>query len=72
MHKRTIHAHAGVHNLWIEAHNVDNVPDPPGARDGCIKLLFEEASRLFNGDLLDPGHWVFGFLAVVVKKGSWN
>ncbi len=55
-HDRAIELHAGTHRRWVDAHDVHDMPYPPGTFDSRLKLPFEHAGRIRNGNLFDPGH----------------
>ena len=40
-HSRAVHLHRGLHHAPIERHNLNDIPDAPGALDGFFQFLFE-------------------------------
>ena len=55
-HDGAVEADAGAHRLGIQAHDMDDVPDPSGAFDRRIELAFEEPGGLVDWNLIYPGH----------------
>ena len=56
VHDLPIHPHRRVHGTGIQAHDVDDVPDPPRAFDGRVEQLLEAAGRFGERDLVDVRH----------------
>jgi len=58
-HDRAIELHAGPHRGRVDTHDVHDMPHAPGAFDRGLKLSFEHAGGIRDGDLFDPGHgWI--------------
>ena len=55
-HDRAIELYAGTHRGRVDAHDVHDMPYPPGTFESGIKLPFKHAGGIRNGNLFDPGH----------------
>ena len=56
LHYRHIQLKTVTKHGWIQALDMNDVPHPSRPLDGLIEQPFEQAGRLINRNLPDPGH----------------
>jgi len=55
-HDRAVELYAGPHSRRVDAHDVHDMPDPPGTFDSRLELALQQTGSIGDSNLFDPRH----------------